>query len=250
MFLALLMAQAEKIAADPITILPGWGAAGLLGAVLLWLFTKHLPAKDTQIEKLIAVKDKAVKDLTEDNAEIVQKLNADHRAAVEKVVDHCERQAKADREASERRHQEAMGWLGKIYGSCRDAAHATNNLAHGLKMRTFLADALQSAEVPTWTKYLDGTLTSWNGSCEKLLGWKQGEVVGKSIYESIIPPERKAEEESVLKRIASGETVEEYETDRMDKRGRRVCVFVVTSPIRDQTGKVIGASTIARLPDH
>jgi PAS domain S-box-containing protein len=251
-----LIAQAVP-AADPLSGSSGWAGAGILGLVLGWLLLKHLPDKDKLITDLVKTKDERVQALNDANVKALKTVNEDHKAAVKEVVDHCEEQAKlnreaakAEREASDRRHKEAMEMFQRIHESTRESIHATRNLGQTIRSRTFLADAVQSAEVPAWTKYLDGTLTSWNGACEKLFGWKQGEVVGKSIYESIIPPERRNEEEAVLKRIASGETVEEYETDRMDKRGRRVCVLVHTSPIRDQAGKVIGASTIARQPDH
>jgi PAS domain-containing protein len=50
----------------------------------------------------------------------------------------------------------------------------------------------------------------------------------------------------VLRRIAAGETLGEYESLRRTRDGRRVRLSIVTSPIRDQMGKVTGASTIAR----
>jgi PAS domain S-box-containing protein len=172
--------------------------------------------------------------------------------ALQTVIDHCDKEVKAERTASEsrdqgaaERHRESQELLTKIHESSREGVHATRNLMNVIHLRTRLADALQSTELPAWTKSLDGVLLSWNGAAEKTLGWRQGEIVGKSVYDTVVPPERKAEEVSVLRRIAEGNSVDEYQTDRLHKDGRRVRLMVVTSPILDREGRVTGASTLA-----
>ena len=63
---------------------------------------------------------------------------------------------------------------------------------------------------------------------------------------TIIPPDRHHEEPGILSRIHRGERIDHYETVRSRKDGPRVDVSITVSPVRDSTGKVIGASQVAR----
>lgn len=209
---------------DPLSGGGGWVGAGLLGLVLAWLLLKHLPDKDNQIDRLIKDKDAKIEQARKD------------------YLDSINGQA----QATDVRYREVLALLTKNHESTREAIHAVRNLANSIFMRQRLADAFQSTEVAAWTKHLDGTITSWNLSAEHLLGWKQGEIVGKSIYDRLVPPDRKPEEESILRRISLGEVIDPYMTERLHKDGSRITVFIVTSPIRDQAGRVIGASTIVQ----
>ena len=92
---------------------------------------------------------------------------------------------------------------------------------------------------------MDGIITSWNKGAELIFGFSAAEAVGRSI-EIIIPPERRAEEREILRRLGLGETVEHFETERLRKGGGRIKVSLRISPIWDVTGRVIGASKIAR----
>jgi PAS domain S-box-containing protein len=216
----------------------GWLGAGLLGMVLGWLLMRHLPEKDRQLKELLDAHARAL-----EARDALLRAQADaHRVAVDRVVLSCQEEARQEREAGEKRFHEGMAALARV----QEAARA---ILQSLQVRTRLADALQSADVPAWTKTLEGVLFSFNPAAERVLGWTQGEAVGRSVYTTVIPPDRRQEEEGVLRRIAAGETVEEYETVRLARNGRRVPLRVVTSPIRDQTGRIIGASTIARALD-
>jgi light-regulated signal transduction histidine kinase (bacteriophytochrome) len=62
----------------------------------------------------------------------------------------------------------------------------------------------------------------------------------------LLPEERAGEESDILARIASGESVEHFETVRVRKDGKNVDVSVTISPIRDGSGAIVGASKIAR----
>jgi len=84
-----------------------------------------------------------------------------------------------------------------------------------------------------------------DAAAERMFGYTAGEVVGRSIT-LIIPPERLSEEQEVLSRIRSGHSVEHYETWRRRKDGALVPISLTVSPIRDDQGRVIGASKIAR----
>jgi PAS domain S-box-containing protein len=95
------------------------------------------------------------------------------------------------------------------------------------------------------SKKLDGTLTSWNKSAERLFGYMAEEAIGEHIT-LIVPWERRSEEEDILSRLARGERVDHFETVRRRKNGTNLDVSLTISPIRDGIGRVIGASNVAR----
>jgi protein-histidine pros-kinase len=94
-------------------------------------------------------------------------------------------------------------------------------------------------------KTLDGVIVSWNAGAERLYGWSADEAIGAPIT-MLAPNGHEDEVEGVLARIARGELVPAYETTRRRKDGSLVTVSVTVSPIADESGRVIGASTISR----
>jgi PAS domain S-box-containing protein len=95
------------------------------------------------------------------------------------------------------------------------------------------------------SKSLQGIVATWNGSAERMFGYKAEEVVGKSIL-MIIPPDRRDEEAEILRRLQRGERIDHLETERLCKDGHRIHVSLTISPVRDSHGTIIGASKIAR----
>ena len=110
---------------------------------------------------------------------------------------------------------------------------------------SLLAAIVDSSDDAILSKKLDGTITSWNQSAERLFGYKAEEAVGQHIT-LIVPWERRSEEEDILRRLAGGERVDHFETVRKRKDGATVDVSLTISPIRDAAGRVIGASNVAR----
>jgi PAS domain S-box-containing protein len=95
------------------------------------------------------------------------------------------------------------------------------------------------------TKTLDGVVTSWNPSAERMFGYRADEVIGRSIT-MLFPPDRLHEEAAFQRRIHAGERVEHFETVRLRKDGVPLIVDVTLSPIRDATGRIVGISKVAR----
>ncbi|NWA26820.1 PAS domain S-box protein [Pseudomonas gingeri] len=95
-------------------------------------------------------------------------------------------------------------------------------------------------------KTLEGVVTSWNQGAQNLLGYTAQEAVGQPLVKLIVPPELASEEVEILARIARGETITNFDTLRHCQDGRRIHVSVNVSPIRDASGRVIGASKILR----
>ncbi|MEY2653139.1 MAG: hypothetical protein RLZZ524_166, partial [Pseudomonadota bacterium] len=95
------------------------------------------------------------------------------------------------------------------------------------------------------TKSLDSRVTSWNAGAEAALGWREDEMLGRSIT-AILPPERHREEAEVMARILRGEVVEAFDTVRLHRDGRRIDMSVSVAPLHDEHGRVVGASSIGR----
>jgi PAS domain S-box-containing protein len=108
-----------------------------------------------------------------------------------------------------------------------------------------LAAIVDSSDDAIVSKTLDGMITSWNRGAERIFGWTAAEAVGRHIT-MIIPHERTAEEADVLARIRRGERVDHYETVRVTRDGRLLDISLTVSPLRDATGRIVGASKIAR----
>jgi PAS domain S-box-containing protein len=108
-----------------------------------------------------------------------------------------------------------------------------------------LAAIVESSDDAIASKDLNGIITSWNRSAEKLFGYKAEEIVGKPIT-TIIPPELHHDEIMILSKIRRGEKIDHFETIRLHKNGERIEVSLTISPIKDDNGKVIGAAKIIR----
>ncbi len=94
-------------------------------------------------------------------------------------------------------------------------------------------------------KDLEGNIVSWNASAQRLYGYVEDEVTGRSIS-ILVPPGHDDELPEILSRVRAGERVDNYETVRARNDGTQVDVSLTVSPIRDKDGTIIGASTIAR----
>jgi PAS domain S-box-containing protein len=108
-----------------------------------------------------------------------------------------------------------------------------------------LAAIVESSDDAIIGKDLDGIITSWNAGAGKIFGYSAGEMVGNSILR-LIPAGRQEEEREILGKVRRGESVQHFETVRQTKDGRLIDISVTTSPIKDSTGKVVGASKVAR----
>ncbi len=111
--------------------------------------------------------------------------------------------------------------------------------------RQRLAAIVESSDDAIIGKNLSGIVTSWNAAAERIFGYSAQEIVGRSIT-TIIPPELRDDEDRILATIARGDRIEHFETVRLRKDGKRVEVSLTVSPVKDQSGRIIGAAKISR----
>jgi PAS domain S-box-containing protein len=108
-----------------------------------------------------------------------------------------------------------------------------------------LAAIVESSEDVILSKDLNGTITSWNGAATRLFGYSADEMIGASILK-LIPEHLHSDEKTIIESIRAGRRVEHFETVRLTKSGKLIDVSVTVSPVKDEQGKVIGASKILR----
>ena len=108
-----------------------------------------------------------------------------------------------------------------------------------------LASIVESSDDAIISKDLDGVITTWNRGAQSIFGYTADEAVGRPVT-MLMPPERVDEEPGILARVRRGERIEHYETVRRRKDGSLIDISLTVSPMRDATGRIVGASKIAR----
>jgi PAS domain S-box-containing protein len=111
--------------------------------------------------------------------------------------------------------------------------------------RSLLAAIVAASDDAIVSKTLDGIILSWNEGAQRLFGYTPAEAVGQPI-DLIIPSEHRQEERQILDRLRQGGRVDHFETVRVAKDGHRLDISLTISPVRDETGRVIGASKVGR----
>jgi PAS domain S-box-containing protein len=140
------------------------------------------------------------------------------------------------------------GSSGKILGTVRDITDfrkSEQQAGESAKHLGELAAIVASSDDVILSKNLDGIITSWNEAAIRVFGYSADEIVGTSILK-LIPPHLQSDEKKIIESIRAGRRVEHFETVRVTKDGAMIDVSVTVSPIKDESGRVIGASKILR----
>jgi PAS domain S-box-containing protein len=129
----------------------------------------------------------------------------------------------------------------RIVGALRDITRPleTEHVA------TRLAAIVASSSDAIVGKTLDGIVTTWNPAAERIFGYSESEILGRSIFE-LVPEELHDAERVLLETVGRGERVNFAETVRVRKDGTRIYIALTVSPIWDSSGVVVGASSIKR----
>jgi PAS domain S-box-containing protein len=137
---------------------------------------------------------------------------------------------------------------GRILGTVRDITHIKKSeeaLRNSFKQLSELAAIVASSDDVILSKDLNGIITSWNAAATRVFGYTAEEMVGSSILK-LIPEELRSEEETIIEQVRAGHMVEHFETVRLTKSGRKLDVSLTISPVRDEQGRIVGASKILR----
>lgn len=133
---------------------------------------------------------------------------------------------------------------GKIIGASNIARDITQQ-EHDAAIVSNYKAIIDSSDDAIISKTLDGIIMSWNNGAEKVFGYSSDEMIGKPMA-TVFPKDRLHEETMILAKIAAGETVDHFKTVRIHKDGHEIHVSATISPVKDKSGKIIGASKIAR----
>jgi PAS domain S-box-containing protein len=133
---------------------------------------------------------------------------------------------------------------GVIVGASKVARDITDSIQADTR-QAILSAIVESSDDAIISKDLNGIITSWNHGAQQIFGYTEQEMIGKSIT-LLIPEDRLNEEDIIISNIKNGKRIDHFETFRKDKQGREIPVSVTISPIRDRTGKIIGASKVGR----
>ena len=129
----------------------------------------------------------------------------------------------------------------RMFGIAQDVTERKN--AEGLQ--SMLASIVESSDDAILSLTTQGVIQTWNQGAEHLYRYRADEMVGQSLG-VLVPPDRRTELEIILAAVIRGNRVERYDTQRRRKDGETIDVSVTVSPIRDASGNVIGAASIAR----
>jgi len=108
-----------------------------------------------------------------------------------------------------------------------------------------LAAIVESSEDPIIGLTLDDRITSWNAGAERLYGYPAESVIGQRLSD-LLAPGHVDEVGQILQRIERGERIHQFETRHRRRDGAWIHVSLTVSPVKDGSGRIVGASSIAR----
>lgn len=141
-------------------------------------------------------------------------------------------------------------WL-RMRGSVEDSGDSAAGVLIEIKSKSQahvhsrLAAIVNSSDDAIIGTTLDGTITDWNHGAEKIFGYSVAEVIGKPVAH-LAPADKDSEAETILERVRRGDGIEHFETKRLCKNGQIIDVSITVSPVRDESGTLVGSSKVAR----
>jgi len=107
-----------------------------------------------------------------------------------------------------------------------------------------LAAIIESSDDAIFSKTLDGIILTWNSGAERLYGYRPAEVIGYPVSK-LAPPDRHDEIRTILAQMRRGQRIDHHESVRVKKDGTLINISLTISPVRDESGEITGAATIA-----
>ncbi|HEV2967774.1 MAG TPA: PAS domain S-box protein, partial [Candidatus Dormibacteraeota bacterium] len=139
--------------------------------------------------------------------------------------------------------RDASGRIVAAAGFARDVTE----WRRAVQSAEYLAAIVDNSDDAIVSKDLEGRILSWNDAATRMYGYTAEEAIGRPIDIVILDePKRRQEELDIRARIARGERIEHYETERRRKDGTRFPVSFSISPVRDASGRIVAAAGFAR----
>ncbi|HEV7735715.1 MAG TPA: PAS domain S-box protein [Candidatus Binatia bacterium] len=236
---AQLRRQAGQLSAVLETAAVGMQWIGPDGTVL-W-------ANDAQLKMLGCTRDAYVGHHVDDfhvDTGALQDIFARLRAG-ERIVDYPARLRSTDGDVKSVLIDATALWDGDQFVHTQCITRDVTERQKAEEIRALLAAIIEASDDAIVSKTLDGVVTSWNAGAERIFGYSRAEMIGTPI-EVLIPLDRRHEERDILDRLRRGERIEHFDTVRLTKDGRPVDVSLTISPVKNASGRIVGASKIAR----
>jgi PAS domain S-box-containing protein len=110
----------------------------------------------------------------------------------------------------------------------------------------FMQAVLESARDAILICNAEGIVTNWNDAAAELLGYSAQEIVGQPVT-TLTPANRLDEERPMLDQIARGEAISDCQTQRLQKDGQVIDVYLSVTPVLDETTtNLLGAIHVLR----
>ena len=215
-----------------------------------WNFATNAVSLSFRARELIGVAGASI-----DYSEFLARIYPDDREVVDQSLHHCrDEREKHDIDFRAVPIGDKFRWLrmrGGVSFSEGGAIEVRGILIDiirrkaGEEANSRLAAIVASSDDAIIGKTLEGIVTDWNLGAEAIFGYEAAEIIGKSVS-VLLPPGQEAETSAILDRIRRGERVEHFETRRRRKDGEIIDVSVTVSPVWDGSGRLLGASKVAR----
>ncbi|MGA2571333.1 MAG: PAS domain S-box protein [Terracidiphilus sp.] len=130
----------------------------------------------------------------------------------------------------------------RFAGASADITEAREANEEFIRTQRLLASIVNSSQDAIFSESLEGVVTSWNPSAERIFGYSANEAIGRPAG-LLLGPHQKQEKDWINQRIRGGLPVRALKTVRRRKDGQTVPVSLSAFPVRDETGAMIGIST-------
>jgi two-component system CheB/CheR fusion protein len=166
--------------------------------------------------------------------------------AVLRTLSTTERQVSlADRSATYLMRALPYRRLGNVIDGLVLAFLDVTQLNRAREQQAQLAAIVESSQDAIVGRNFEGQILTWNKAAEKMFGYTAEEAVGRSAS-LMLPPDVTAQMGDERARLQGEEEVAPVEAVRTTRDGRRLTVSVAISPLKDASGRLMGASTIFR----
>lgn len=133
----------------------------------------------------------------------------------------------------------------ELKNMCEELERRTREILEVQKELYRLANIVENSNDAIYSVNLEGRITSWNKTAERIFGWRKEEAIGME-SSALLPDEIKNETEFILRRLREGDRDLRFETRRMKRNGEIIDVEVTVSPLFDEAGDLEGFSIISR----